>query len=99
MKFIKLVKADFNKKELDKIEKIVKDIVSKSNLPINIDKRTDNVNVTMKFEDLRDNYDEIINEFDDLMVEIKIKLLQEFRSKVEFNPISGDSTGMSIDTD
>ena len=93
------LKADFNKKELDRIEQIVKDIISKSNLPININKRTDNVAVTIELEDLRDNYDEAINEFDDLIVEIKIKLLQEFRSKVKFGPISGDSTGISIDTD
>ena len=97
MKFTKVVKAEFTDTDLDRIEQIVNDIVTKSYLPIDVDRRSDYVQVLMDTQDLNYiEYRKYVDEFKDIVVEIKIKLLQEFRSKVQFNPIWGDSVGLSI---
>ena len=95
MKFTKLVKA--NNAELDKVENIINNIISTSDLPINVDKRSDNIQVLINYDDIHGNYNKTMDKFDDLLVEIKIKLLQEFRRRAKFGSIYGDQIGMSIE--
>lgn len=95
MKFKKLIKA--NNIELDKVENIINNIISTSDLPINVDKRSDNIQVLINYDDIHGNYNKTMDKFDDLLVEIKIKLLQEFRRRVKFGSIYGDQIGMSIE--
>lgn len=102
MKFVKVIKSiKKNKSELtdidlDTIQEIVDNIIAESDLSIETDRRDDSLDILMSLDGLGDNYESVYNEFEDLLVEIKIQVLQKFRSKVQFNPIWGDSTGMSI---
>ena len=102
MKFVKVIKSTKKIKseltdiDLDTIQEIVNNIIAESDLSIETDRHDDSFEILMSLDGLGDNYESVYNKFEDLLVEIKIQVLQKFRSKVQFNPIWGDSIGMSI---